>query len=244
MSIALSEAKSRIIVALDVPNKEQALDLVDKLKDEVGMFKVGMELYNAEGASIVQEIQKRGSKVFVDLKFHDIPNTVGQAARIITQKGADMFTVHACGGSRMLAAAAENKNAAAAEMHSPAPIALAVTVLTSTSQEEFEQEMGFNKPIVEQVVHLAQLAERSGMDGVVASPKEIKAIREVCGPDFLIVTPGIRPLWAAANDQSRITTPKDAINAGANYLVIGRPIVAQPDPAAAARRIAAEIAEV
>ena len=243
MSISPETAKSKIIVALDVSTADQALALVEKLQNEVGMFKIGMELYNAEGADIVKKIRAKGCKVFVDLKFHDIPNTVAQAAGVITNNGADMFTCHACGGFKMLAAAAKTKNETAAKLATASPIALAVTVLTSISQEEFEKEIGMNCKIEEQVVHLAKLAKSAGMDGVVASPKEITAIRKACGDDFVIVTPGIRPVWAATNDQSRITTPKEAIEAGATYLVIGRPITSQPDPMIAARKIAAEIAE-
>lgn len=243
MKISRAEAKEKIIVALDVPTRQDAMALVEKLHDEVGAFKIGLQLYNAEGPDIIHDIQAAGGKVFVDLKFHDIPNTVAQTTKVITGRGAFMFTVHAGGGSRMLEATAKAKNETAAEKNIQNPIALAVTVLTSISQEEFEQEIGISRKVEDQVVHWAKMAQNAGMDGVVASPKEIKAIREACGDDLVIVTPGIRPRWAAANDQSRIMTPKEAVEAGANYLVIGRPITKHEDPAAAARLIVDEIIE-
>ena len=243
MKISRAEAKEKIIVALDVPTRQDAMALVEMLHDEVGAFKIGLQLYNAEGPDIIHDIQAAGGKVFVDLKFHDIPNTVAQTTKVITGRGAFMFTVHAGGGSRMLEATAKAKNETAAEKNIQNPIALAVTVLTSISQEEFEQEIGISRKVEEQVVHWAKMAQNAGMDGVVASPKEIKAIREACGDNLVIVTPGIRPRWAAANDQSRIMTPKEAVEAGANYLVIGRPITKHEDPAAAARLIVDEIIE-
>ena len=243
MKISRAEAKEKIIVALDVPTRQDAMALVEKLHDEVGAFKIGLQLYNAEGPDIIHDIQAAGGKVFVDLKFHENPNTLAQTTTVITGRGAFMFTVHAGGGSRMLEATAKAKNETAAEKNIQNPIALAVTVLTSISQEEFEQEIGISRKVEDQVVHWAKMAQNAGMDGVVASPKEIKAIREACGDNLVIVTPGIRPRWAAANDQSRIMTPKEAVEAGANYLVIGRPITKHEDPAAAARLIVDEIIE-
>ena len=241
MTISPKEAKEKIIVALDVPTRAEAMALVEKLYDEVGAFKIGMQLYNAEGPDIIHDIQAAGGKVFVDLKFHDIPNTVAQTTKVITGRGAFMFTVHAGGGFKMLEATAKAKAETVAEKGVPNPIALAVTVLTSISQEEFEQELGIARKVEEQVVHWAKMAKEAGMDGVVASPKEITAIRQACGDDLIIVTPGIRPRWAAANDQSRIMTPKEAVEAGANYLVIGRPITKHENPAEAARLIVEEI---
>lgn len=242
MSLSREQAKEKIIVALDVPTREKALALVEKLYNDVGAFKIGMQLYNAEGPSIVQDIQKLGGKVFIDLKLHDIPNTVAEATKVLTGLQAFIMTLHAAGGKKMLAAAAQ----AAAESVPESgrkPLVVAVTVLTSLSQQEFTEEIGIDRPIAEQVVSWAKLAQAAGLDGVVASPQEIAVIRQSCGKDFVIITPGIRPLWAAANDQSRIMTPKQAVEAGADYLVIGRPITAQPDQAEAARRIVAEIME-
>ncbi len=243
MALSREIAKEKIIVALDVPTRAEALALVDKLHDEVGSFKIGMQLYNAEGPDIIRDIQNLGGKVFVDLKFHDIPNTVGEVSRVITGRAPFMMTLHAGGGKKMLAAAAKATNEKAESMGITAPITLAVTVLTSISQAEFEEEVGITKPIAEQVVLWAKMAKEAGITGVVASPKEITAIREACGEDFTIVTPGIRPLWAATNDQSRVMTPKEAVEAGANYLVIGRPITAQPNQVEAAKKIVAEIME-
>ena len=243
MTISPETAKEKIIVALDVPTRADAMALVDKLHNEVGAFKIGLQLYNAEGPDIIHDIQAAGGKVFVDLKFHDIPNTVAQTTKVITGRGAFMFTVHAGGGSKMLQATAAAKSETAAEKGLLEPIALAVTVLTSISQDEFAQEIGISRKIEDQVVHWAKMAQAAGMDGVVASPQEIKAIREACGDDLVIVTPGIRPRWAAANDQSRIMTPAEAVAAGANYLVIGRPITKADDPTEAARRIVQEIVD-
>lgn len=243
MSLTREQAKEKIIVALDVPTRAEALDLVDRLYDEVGAFKIGMQLYNAEGPEIVREIQARGGKVFVDLKFHDIPNTVAEATRVITRNRAAIMTLHAAGGKKMLSAAAAAARETADALGVAKPLVVAVTVLTSISQQEFNEEIGIDRPIAEQVIAWAEMAKDAGLDGVVASPKEIEDIRKACGPDFVIITPGIRPLWAAANDQSRIMTPKQAVEAGSTYLVIGRPITAQADQVEAARKIVAEIME-
>lgn len=242
MALTREQAKEKIIVALDVPTRAQALELVAKLYDDVGAFKIGMQLYNAEGPRIVHDIQKQGGKVFIDLKLHDIPNTVAEATKVLTGLQAFIMTLHASGGKKMLAAAAQSARENVPESGRK-PLVVAVTVLTSLSQQEFTDEIGIERPIAEQVVNWAKLAQAAGLDGVVASPQEIDVIRQACGKDFVIITPGIRPLWAAANDQSRIMTPKQAVEAGADYLVIGRPITAQPDQAKAAKRIVAEIME-
>ena len=242
MVLTREQAKEKIIVALDVPTRAQALELVAKLYDDVGAFKIGMQLYNAEGPRIVHDIQKQGGKVFIDLKLHDIPNTVAEATKVLTGLQAFIMTLHASGGKKMLAAAAQSARENVPESGRK-PLVVAVTVLTSLSQQEFTDEIGIERPIAEQVVNWAKLAQAAGLDGVVASPQEIDVIRQACGKDFVIITPGIRPLWAAANDQSRIMTPKQAVEAGADYLVIGRPITAQPDQAEAAKRIVAEIME-
>lgn len=241
MSLTREQAKEKIIVALDVPTRAEALDLVERLTGEVGAFKIGMQLYNAEGPDIVRDIQAMGGKVFVDLKFHDIPNTVAEATRVITRRRAAIMTLHAAGGKKMLAAAAAAARDTAAAMGVEKPLVVAVTVLTSISQQEFCEEIGIDRPIAEQVIAWAKMAKEAGMDGVVASPREIADIRSACGPDFAIITPGIRPTWATANDQSRIMTPKEAVELGATYLVIGRPITAQENQVEAARKIVAEI---
>lgn len=242
MAFSREQAKEKIIVALDVPSREQALKLVEELYDDVGAFKIGMQLYNAEGPNIVRDIQQRGGKVFIDLKLHDIPNTVAEATKVLTGLQTFIMTLHAGGGKKMLSAAAKAADESVPE-GGVKPLVVAVTVLTSLSQQEFTEEIGIDRPIAEQVVSWAKMAKEAGLAGVVASPQEIEVIRQACGSDFVIITPGIRPLWAAANDQSRIMTPKQAVQAGANYLVIGRPITAQPDPKEAAQKIVAEIME-
>ncbi|MCL2677767.1 MAG: orotidine-5'-phosphate decarboxylase, partial [Clostridiales bacterium] len=233
--------KDKLIVALDVAGRAQALRLVEALSGHVGAFKIGMQLFDSEGPQIVRDVQALGGRVFVDLKFHDIPNTVAEAAKVISQKGAFMFTVHASGGYKMMRAAAEASREAALQAGVGRPLVVGVTVLTSISQQVFNEEIGIPRTIAEQVVDWAKLAQKAGLDGVVASPLELAAIREACGKDFLIVTPGVRPRWAAANDQERVMTPGEAIAQGASYLVVGRPITAHADPRAAAGLIAAEM---
>ncbi|MEE0777300.1 MAG: orotidine-5'-phosphate decarboxylase [Bacillota bacterium] len=233
--------KDKIIVALDVPTKEDALAIVDELGDAVGAYKIGMQLYNAVGPSILEEVAKRNGKVFLDLKFHDIPNTVASAARTVANLGVFMFNVHASGGYTMMAEAAKALKEEAEKLGVEKPLFIAVTVLTSMSGEELQNEVGVSRAIGDQVVALAKMAKEAGMDGVVASPLEIEMIREACGPDFLIVTPGIRPRDAALGDQKRVKTPGEAVRDGADYLVIGRPITKAPDRLAAVRDIVEEI---
>lgn len=230
------EAKDKIILALDVDSAEKAKELVSELHEYVGVYKIN-SLFNEEGPQIVKEIQDNGSKVFLDLKYHDIPNTVANYARAAAKMGVFMFNVHATGGFDMMKAAVDAvKEVETAQK----PIILAVTVLTSLDQEALEK-VGVTNPVEDQVKKLALLAKEAGMDGVVCSPKEISIIRQACGEDFVIVTPGIRPVWAAKGDQKRITTPKDAVDAGSNYLVIGRAITGQPDKAEAAKKILEEL---
>jgi len=235
--------KEKLIVALDVSTREQAFELVKQLDGEVGAFKIGMQLYNSEGPDIVRDIQRIGGKVFVDLKFHDIPNTVGQTSRIMVRQEAFMFTLHASGGFKMLQAAADSCIEEAELLKVDKPLLLAVTVLTSISQDAFNNEIGINGPIEQQVTKWAALAKQAGIDGVVCSPWEISAIRQNCGDDLLIITPGVRPAWAAKGDQERIMTPKEAIARGASYLVVGRPITAHSNPVKAAKMIVAEMEE-
>jgi orotidine-5'-phosphate decarboxylase len=234
--------KERIILALDVNSKDEAVDLVKKLAGYVGAFKVGMQLYNLAGPDIVHCINDLGGRVFVDLKFHDIPNTVASAGKVMTGLNCFMFNVHAAGGRVMLKAAAQAVEEEALRLRSAPPKILAVTVLTSISQKELEDEMLIKGRAVEQVVSTwAEMAQQSGIDGVVCSPQEITAIRECCGPDFIIVTPGIRPQWAEEGDQKRITTPRQALDAGADYMVIGRPIIKAYDPVEAVKLIIDEL---
>ncbi len=233
--------KEKIVVALDVPSADAALRLVQRLHGHVGMFKVGSEVFTAAGPNIVQSLITSGDQVFLDLKFHDIPNTVRAAAYQAGMLGVSLLTTHASGGSRMIAAAVEGVRAAAKETGAAKPArVLAVTALTSLGPDDLA-EVGMQGSPEETVVRLARLAKSAGADGVVASPREIAVIRRTCGSEFLIVTPGIRPAAGARDDQVRTATPESAILAGADYLVIGRPITAAADPAAAARAIAAEI---
>ena len=233
--------RDKLIVALDLPNGNAATRMAERLQGHAGMFKVGSELFTAEGPVPVRYLVTTGQRVFLDLKFHDIPNTVRAAAREAAELGVSMVNVHASGGRKMMEAALEGA-------HSVGPVAgngarprvLAVTILTSLESQDLE-ELGISGAPVEAVVRLARLAQSAGLDGVVASPREISAIRQACGPGFLIVTPGIRPASAATNDQARIATPARAIAAGADYLVVGRPITGAPDPVAAADAIVAEM---
>ena len=233
--------KDKIIVALDVPTKEEALAIVEELGDAVGAYKIGMQLYNAVGPEILDEVAKRNGKVFLDLKFHDIPNTVASAARTVANLGVFMFNVHASGGYTMMDEAVKALKEESEQLGVEKPLLIAVTVLTSMSEEEMQKEVGVSRSIGEQVVALAKMAKEAGMDGVVASPLEIEMIREACGPDFLIVTPGIRPRDAALGDQKRVKTPGEAVRDGADYLVIGRPITKASDRMTAVKDIVSEI---
>lgn len=234
--------KDRIILALDVDTHEEAIKLVKELAPYVGAFKIGMQLYNSIGPTIVQEVNQLGGRVFVDLKFHDIPNTVGAAGKVLTRLQCHMFNVHAAGGREMMQRVAGEVKKEAAALGIEPPLVLAVTVLTSISEQQLKEEMyveGLN--VRELVVKWAVMAKESGLDGVVCSPREITAIRDACGAEFKIVTPGIRPSWSEANDQKRITTPWDALDMGADYMVIGRPITQADNPRAAAMRIIEEL---
>lgn len=234
-------AQEKIIVALDVPSADAALRIAQTLRGHVGMFKVGKEIFTAEGPAVARKLLAEGHKVFLDLKFHDIPNTVRAAAQQAAMLGVSLTTIHASGGRKMIAAAAEGVRAAAGSRGTAhVTRVLAVTALTSLGPEDLA-EIGFQGSPEEVVLRLAKLAQSAGADGVVASPREIEAIRKACGPDFLIVTPGIRPATGSVDDQARTATPESAIRAGADYLVIGRPITGAPNPAAAADVIAAEM---
>lgn len=234
-------AKDRLIVALDVDTTAEAEHLVAQLHDYVGVFKVGMQLYNSEGPEVLQRLHALGGRIFLDLKLHDIPNTVGQAGAVLTRHRVFMYNVHTAGGREMMQRAVEATVKEAEALSIPRPLVIGVTVLTSISQDILEKEIGINRDVKDQVVKWALLAKEAGLNGVVASPKEITAIREACGSDFVIITPGVRPAWAAANDQKRVMTPGEAMQAGASYLVVGRPITAAFDPVEAAKRILEEM---
>ncbi|HAH86711.1 MAG TPA: orotidine-5'-phosphate decarboxylase [Armatimonadetes bacterium] len=235
-------AKDKIILALDVSSEREAVELVTELKDCVGAFKIGLELFTSLGPRIIEAVKNAGAeRIFFDGKFHDIPNTVAGAARAAARMGVWMMNVHASGGSAMMAAARDAAADEADKLGIPAPVIIAVTVLTSINAETLQHELSVPVLLQNQVSHLAQLAQNAGLDGVVASPHEIAAVKDTCGPEFMVVTPGVRPAWAATNDQKRIMTPGDAVAGGADYIVIGRAITAADDRRLAAEAIIAEI---
>jgi orotidine-5'-phosphate decarboxylase len=228
-------AKDRLIVALDVSSATRAQRVVQAIGEAANTYKVGKQLFTAEGPQVVRDLIASGRKVFLDLKFHDIPNTVAAAVRSASELGVSMLTVHASGGSKMLKAAVEAASQSAAK-----PTVLAVTVLTSLSDSDL-QEIGVTGTVLSQVLRLGALARNAGCGGLVASAQEAGELRRELGEGFPIVTPGVRPAGSAAGDQARVVTPGDAIAAGSTYLVIGRPILDAPDPATAAAEIVSEI---
>lgn len=228
-----SPAAEKIIVALDVPTEGEALELVRALSGHVGMFKIGLQRYTADGPALVEKGPSPG-KIFLDLKLHDIPNTVGRAVESACGLGVGMLTIHLSGGSEMIRAAVDARRGNT--------LLLGVTVLTSSNQETLN-EIGTTGTTTEQVLRLAQLGVSAGIGGLVASPSEAALLRREFGQDIKIVTPGIRPAGSAPGDQKRFTTPRQAIDAGADYLVIGRPITAAPDPREAVARIVQELTD-
>lgn len=241
-------SKNKILVALDVPTLEAAVGLVRQLAPVVGGFKVGLELMTHVGApQIVDAVKDAGGMLFFDGKFHDIPNTVAGAIRGAVRPGVGMLNVHCLGGPQMMKAAKEAAIAAASEQKIPTPIVLGVTVLTSMDAAQL-QAIGMSqvreaRDVAILVGYLALEAKKAGLDGVVASPQEAAMIRDLCGKDFVIVTPGVRPVWAATGDQKRVMTPRDAIDAGADYVVIGRPITNPPKEVGTSLTAAQKIAE-
>lgn len=234
----------RLIVALDFHNFDDVKNLVRELGDSVNFYKVGMELFYGVGPGIIEWLQAREKKIFLDLKLHDIPNTVAGGLCSLMKLGADILNIHAAGGFTMMQKAAEALHEEAERRGVEKPKLIAITVLTSINQDDWKG-LGYDSlKISEQVVRLARLAQAAGLEGVVASPQEAKLIREACGENFLIVTPGIRPAGSDINDQSRISTPAAAIQNGANYLVVGRPVRAAENPKLAAENILKEIAGV
>ena len=233
--------QNQLIVALDVDDLAAAKELVITLSDTVRWFKIGKQLFTAIGPASVKLLRDAEKDIFLDLKFHDIPNTVAGAVASGTSIGANMINMHASGGLEMMRAAAAAAEKQASELGLPTPTLLGVTVLTSVDEATFECDFGTQRKLADQVAYLAKLSQQAGLDGVVASPLEIGLIRQVCGDDFVIVTPGVRPEWAASNDQQRVMTPAEAINAGADYIVVGRPITAADNPREAAKKILQEI---
>jgi len=237
----LQTARNKLVVALDVDTANRAFDLFDSLRDVVGMFKIGSQLFTAAGPDIVRKILAKGGRVFLDLKFHDIPNTVAAASIEAARLGVSIFNIHASGGTEMMTRAAEAVSETAKREGVPKPKVIAVTLLTSLDSAALRQ-IGISDDAETSVANLARAAATCGLDGVVASPHEIQIVRAaVPNPEFIIVTPGIRPGCVATDDQRRVMTAAGAIRAGADYLVVGRPILNADDPVAAANSIVAEI---
>ncbi|MCL4490535.1 MAG: orotidine-5'-phosphate decarboxylase [Nitrospirae bacterium] len=233
--------KDKLIIALDVSNADRALDIVDRLGDYAGVFKVGFELFVSAGPSVVERIRNKGKKVFLDLKFHDIPNTVSKAAVAATRLGVYMFNAHTSGGLEMMVRCREAVDEVCLKEKLVKPKIVGVTVLTSLENGILKNELCIQHGVRAHVKHLALLALKAGLDGVVASPHEISMIKQNCGREFLVVTPGIRPSWVPPDDQKRTATPKDALREGADYIVMGRGIVKQDDPVKALELISLEI---
>lgn len=236
-------ADERLIVALDVSSMEAMKEIVESLGDSVSYYKVGMELFYAAGEQTVAYLRDKNKSVFLDLKLHDIPNTVAHGIKSLTRLGAKLITIHAQGGKVMMQAAMKAAHEAAVELGIERPKLLAITALTSFDEENWTA-IGGHLPIADHVLQLAKLAKEAGVDGVVASALEASMIRKACGEDFIIVTPGIRPSFAVANDQKRVATPKSALSDGASRLVIGRPITKAENPREAVRLIVKEMESV
>ena len=237
---ARGSMRERLIVALDIDSLDQARELVRLLAGEVGMFKIGKQLFTHAGPQAVRLTQEQGGEIFLDLKFHDIPNTVAKAAIEATRLGVKMFNVHASGSLEMMRVTVKEVERVCRQEKRRKPIMLAVTVLTSLNQDDLKR-VGVDGKVADQVVRLALLTKEAGMDGVVASPQEVGDIREACGRHFVIVSPGIRPADSKRNDQQRVMTPGEAVRAGVDYIVVGRPILEAKDPVAAARSIVSEM---
>jgi orotidine-5'-phosphate decarboxylase len=231
----------RIVLALDVDDDREAISLVAELKDLVGIFKVGHQLFTAYGPDIVRRIIGMGGRVFLDLKYHDIPNTVAKASAEAVKLGVSIFNVHALGGLDMMKAAALSAKETAEKLRIPCPTVLAVTILTSMDERSLRKELKISRSLQREVGHLARLAQRAGMHGVVASPQEIKMLRKGIRGEFVVLTPGVRPAWAAMDDQKRIMTPAEAVHIGADYIVVGRPVLKAEDRRDAVKKILEEI---
>jgi orotidine-5'-phosphate decarboxylase len=234
-------ANKKLILALDVHEYDYALELVDTFGEYFDIFKVGLELFTSNGPKIVAAIHSKGKKVFLDLKYHDIPNTASKAAIAAARMGVYMFNVHASGGLEMMKRCRESLVELCLRENMERPKILGVTVLTSLTREILRDELGIQYGLKTHVRHLSGLSLKAGLDGVVASGREIETIRSHCGRGFLIVTPGIRPSWTPPDDQNRTMAPKEAIREGADYLVIGRAVLQQPDPLKALELISLEV---
>ena len=233
--------KEKIVLALDVSTIDEAKELINELKDYVGVFKVGLQFYTGNGDELFRLMNALELKYFLDVKLMDIPNTVAKASENIITKGADFFNIHALGGKEMMQKCVESANAAASKLDRQNPTILAVTILTSISDEKLHNELGIDENVSEYALKLAKLAKDAGVTGVVASVFEAKRIKETCGKDFKVLCPGIRPVWSAKNDQQRLATPTLALQEGADYLVIGRAVTAAADRLEAMQKIYEEI---
>ena len=233
--------KDKLIIALDVSTPEKALDIVDMLGDDINIYKVGFELFFSTGPSIVEKLHAKGKRVFLDLKFHDIPNTVSKAAVAAARHGVYMLNLHASGGLAMMKRCRDTVNDVCAKENLPHPKIIAVTVLTSIDSETLKNDLCMQHGVKAQVRQLSSMAQKAGLDGVVASPQEISIIKNACGKDFLVVTPGIRPSWVPPDDQHRTATPQTAIKEGADYIVMGRGVLKHEDPVRALELISLEI---
>lgn len=238
-----NEIKEKIVLALDVETIEEAKELVDKLSPYTGTFKVGLQLFMGYGLEIVNYILSKNSNFFLDVKLHDIPNTVQKASENIILRGANFFNIHCTGGVEMMKAARIGADKIAQQLNKKPPIILGVTMLTSISQNVLDNEFEVNKNVSEFAIRLAKLAKEAGLDGVVASAVEVENIKKELGPDFKVLCPGIRPKWSLTDDQKRIATPSEAIKRGADYIVIGRAVTKRENPIEAMEKIYKEIEE-
>ena len=236
--------KEKIVLALDVSTIDEAKELINELKDYVGVFKVGLQFYTGNGDELFRLMKDMNLKYFLDVKLMDIPNTVAKASENIIKKGADFFNIHALGGKEMMQKCVESANSAAEKLGRDKPVILAVTILTSISDEKLHDELGINENVSEYALKLAKLAKDAGVTGVVASTFEARRIKDACGKEFKVLCPGIRPVWSAKNDQQRLATPTLALQEGADYLVIGRAVTSASDRVEAMKKIYEEIEEI
>jgi orotidine-5'-phosphate decarboxylase len=236
-------AKDKLVLALDVNTMEEAKALVHELRDYVGIFKVGLQLYTSVGPDIIKMIQDEGGQIFFDGKFHDIPNTVAKASANLIKHGVTFFNIHTSGGSKMISTCLKLAKETAKSCGLPKPTVLGVTLLTSFGQKTLTEELLINRNIDDYVSQLAKVAKDSGLDGIIASATDVPKIKKVCGNDFLILCPAIRPTWSVVNDQIRVVTPADAIRTGVDFLVVGRPITAAQDRVSAAKLVLDEMEE-
>jgi len=239
--MGLIKASDRLIVALDLNALVDAERLVESLSPAVKIFKVGSQLFTVGGPTIIDMIQRKGCKVFLDLKLHDIPSTVARTSRLIAKYGVYMFNLHTLGGLEMMRQARSAVDDEARGSGKDPPIIIGVTILTSIEEATLRTDLGSKRGLKEEILHLAGLGKEAGLDGVVASPKEVRAIRKAMGKDFIIITPGVRPEGWPSEDQKRVATPREAIDCGADYIVVGRPVIKAEDPIQAAQKIIEEI---